>query len=664
MTRVDVSNDRVVALVAGELLSADPDALDAAIARAFEQVGRHRDVERAFYYRLDDDRGVFELAHEWHVAALGSMRAIERYARLSVAVLPAAFMDALRGGAPIALPRTRGALAAPIGQLVSADGDRALVMVPVLLDGGLLGVAGFSAARESAWGASDVELLTLVSQGVARAALRQRAEVERRELLARADASRAEAEASRAETAAIVCRISDAFVALDREGRCRFVNDRAVALLGRPREALIGEAFWTQNGALAGEPVREAFRRALETQQPVTVEAPSGDGARVHEVRVYPSPTGASVFAEDVTLRKRREEELANDREYLTREMGGAEPSPDLVGFGEGLRELLERASLVAATSTTVLITGETGTGKELVARAIHDRSPRRERLLVKVNCAAISAGLVESELFGHEKGAFTGALARRKGRFELAHGGTLFLDEVGELPLELQAKLLRVLQERELERVGGTETVRVDVRVVAATNRNLPDMVARGAFREDLYYRLAVFPLALPPLRERPRDVPVLVHALLRRFAREAGKRITAVSPEAMRALADYRWPGNVRELQNVVERAVILARGDVLGIEALPTFAAEPAGPAPVVARGEASADGGRPSGTLVRIPGKIDEAERDFVARTLSELDWVIEGEHGAARRLGLHPNTLRSRLKRWGLRRPEAHGRLAC
>ena len=290
---------------------------------------------------------------------------------------------------------------------------------------------------------------------------------------------------------------------------------------------------------------------------------------------------------------------------------------------------------MVAGTNTTVLITGETGTGKELVARAIHEASPRRERLLVKVNCAAISAGLVESELFGHEKGAFTGAVGKHKGRFELAHGGTLFLDEIGELPPETQVKLLRVLQEREFERVGGNETIRVDVRVVAATNRNLPQMVARGQFREDLYYRLNVFPIALPPLRERAEDVPPLVNSVLRRYARQAGKRIDDVAPEAMWRLLAYKWPGNIRELQNVIERAVVFARGNVLSPLA--------------VAQAAVSTDAAPPR--------TIAEVERWYVEQVLTETRWVIEGERGAARRLGLHPNTLRSRLKRWGVARPQ-------
>jgi formate hydrogenlyase transcriptional activator len=325
----------------------------------------------------------------------------------------------------------------------------------------------------------------------------------------------------------------------------------------------------------------------------------------------------------------------------------------EVVGLDPGLRQVMESVERVAATNTNVLITGETGTGKEMIARAIHDASPRRERLLVKVNCAAISAGLVESELFGHEKGAFTGAVQRRKGRFELAHGGTLFLDEIGELPPEMQVKLLRVLQEREFERVGGSETVRVDVRVIAATNRNLRGMMARGRFREDLYYRLAVFPVALPPLRQRAADIPLLVRSFLLRFARQAGRPIRDLTPEAMEALVSYRWPGNVRELQNVIERAVVLSRGPLLDLDALPDLS-----DGGLYAYSDEGANANTPSPVIpIRAPARtIDEVERGYVAEVLAETSWVIEGERGAARRLGLHPNTLRSRLKRWGLTRP--------
>ena len=644
------SRDHVAALVATELLRAPPESIDEAIVRALGEVARHVAAERGYYYRLDAAEGAFVLAHEWHGPDLRPMREAARFARLPVTILPAALLETLRGGRVIALPRTRGLLDGAIEDIVAPDGDRALAIVPALLGGTLLGVAGFAAARTEPWAAEDVELVTLVADGVARAVERQRAE-------AASVAARAEAEEARAEMAAVVSRIADAFIALDPQGRYRFVNDAAVAMIGRPREALIGLEPWVADRRLEGGRVQAAFQRAVSEQRAVSFDVAHPDGRRHYAIRLYPSPTGASVFAEDVTERKRREEELSSEREYLLTAAGDLDAAPRLVGFGDGLAEVMARVDMVAAGTTNVLITGETGTGKELVARAIHERSPRRGRLLVKVNCAAISSGLVESELFGHEKGAFTGALARRKGRFEVAHGGTLLLDEVGELPLDLQAKLLRVLQERELERVGGTETVRVDVRVLAATNRDLAAMVARGTFREDLYYRLAVFPVALPPLRARAGDIAILAHAFLRRFARQAGKRIEGFAPEAMRRLESYRWPGNVRELQNVVERAVILETGRLVGVEALPELGPAAAlEEAPLRAFLGASAPVGEPHRAFVRLPRTIDTVERDYVARTLEETDWIIEGDRGAARRLGLHPNTLRSRLKRWGLKRP--------
>jgi formate hydrogenlyase transcriptional activator len=488
------------------------------------------------------------------------------------------------------------------------------------------------------------------------------AEAERAALLVHAEEARIEAEVARAEVASILSRISDAFVALDREGRYSYANDRALALLGRSRTDLIGQVAWCEPQPL-GDAFYEAYRQAVAGQRAITVAARVPGQPRWYEARLYPSPTGVSIFLDDISDRKTREEQLATDRDYLRQELGGTDAFTEIVGLNPSLRTMMTRVSMVAATNTNVLITGETGTGKELVARAIHDASPRRDRLLVKVNCAAISAGLVESELFGHERGAFTGAIQRRKGRFELAHGGTLFLDEVGELPLETQVKLLRVLQEREFERVGGSETIRVDVRVVAATNRNLPEMIRAGTFREDLYYRLNVFPVTLPPLRERADDIPLLAHTFLRRLVRPAGRAIRDIAPRAMAALCAYRWPGNVRELENVIERAIVLATGDVLDLDALPELTAPPeptplrsvpppAQPyqaAPVLA-------GPRPDELAPEPPPTMAELERSYVEQALAATGWVIEGERGAARRLGLHPNTLRSRLKRWGITRP--------
>ena len=313
----------------------------------------------------------------------------------------------------------------------------------------------------------------------------------------------------------------------------------------------------------------------------------------------------------------------------------------EIVGKSPGLKRLLDQLALVASTESTVLVLGETGTGKELVARAIHDRSPRRERPLVKVNCAALPRELVESELFGHEKGAFTGATQQRRGRFELADGGTLFLDEVGELPLEAQAKLLRVLQEQEFERVGGTRALRTDVRLIAATNRDLGSRAAAGAFRPDLFYRLNVFPVTVPPLRERREDILPLVSHFLAKAARKLGKSFEGVAPAFLERAMAYDWPGNVRELENAVERAAILARGPVL--EATEPFEIT------------APARSDRPSPAPMPPAGTLEDVERAHIQRVLGETHWVIEGKQGAAALLGLNPSTLRGRMRKLGIRK---------
>jgi transcriptional regulator with GAF, ATPase, and Fis domain len=309
----------------------------------------------------------------------------------------------------------------------------------------------------------------------------------------------------------------------------------------------------------------------------------------------------------------------------------------------------------VAPTASTVLLRGETGTGKELVAHAIHINSPRESGPFVRVNCAALAPGILESELFGHEKGAFTGAVARRAGRFELADGGTLFLDEVGDLPVEVQIKLLRTLQEREFERVGGTETLKVDVRVVSATNRNLEAMIGEGKFREDLYYRLNVFPIHLPALRERVEDIPRLVEHFLIRFGRTSGKSIRGISAEALSVLQGYAWPGNVRELENAIERAMIVARGPEIQAADLELFrrastAPTNSSPVPVAPPGQAP-PAGQPSPSLGRplTARLLDEEKREIMA-TIERLGGNIAG---AARALGINRSTLYYRLRKHGL-----------
>ncbi|MGA2318950.1 MAG: sigma 54-interacting transcriptional regulator [Thermodesulfobacteriota bacterium] len=360
--------------------------------------------------------------------------------------------------------------------------------------------------------------------------------------------------------------------------------------------------------------------------------------------------------AADITERKRAEEalyrrelelrtalseiktlkdQLEAENIYFRREIKMRHQFDHILGQSDGLKYVLYRAEQVAPMNTTVLILGETGTGKDLIAAAIHDMSPRKDRPLITVNCAALPGNLIESELFGREKGAFTGADTRQVGRFEIANGSTLCLDEIGELPLEVQAKLLRVIQHNEFERLGSSQTTKVDVRIVATTNRNLEEEVRKGRFREDLYYRLNVFPITVPPLRQRTEDIPLMAQAFIERYSRKLGKQITSIQKETMKALQDYLWPGNVRELESVIERAMILCPGPVFQL----------------VDKLEISSP---PLSSTVRT---LEETERNQILKTLSETRWRIEGKDGAAAILGLHPSTLRARMHKLGIRRPE-------
>jgi len=328
--------------------------------------------------------------------------------------------------------------------------------------------------------------------------------------------------------------------------------------------------------------------------------------------------------------------QLEEENRYLQEEIKSDYNFEEIVGQSPAIKRVFKAVETVAPAGTTVLILGETGTGKELVARALHNLSSRRGKALVKVNCAALPAGLIESELFGHEKGAFTGAIARKIGRFELAHGGTLFLDEIGDLPLELQPKLLRVLQEGEFERVGASDTTTVDVRVITATNRDLETAAREGRFRPDLYYRLNVFPIRLPPLRERKEDVPLLVRYLTLRYGARLAKRIPAVSQETMDVLRAYPWPGNVRELENVIERAMILSGGAELDLS------------------GSLTTIGGGGVEAGVRT---LEDIQREYIRLVLERTGWRVSGDGGAAELLGMKATTLEARMKKLGIKRTD-------
>jgi formate hydrogenlyase transcriptional activator len=385
-------------------------------------------------------------------------------------------------------------------------------------------------------------------------------------------------------------------------------------------------------------PLTTARRRlgamVFTCKQPAAYDAAEVDFLQQVANQVAVAVENALAFQELAAIK----DQLAQEKAYLEEEVRN-ETFNEMVAVSGALRGALKKVETVAPTDSTVLICGETGTGKELIARAVHDLSPRNSRTFVKLNCAAIPTGLLESDFFGHEKGAFTGAVSQKVGRFELAHRGTLFLDEVGDIPLELQPKLLRVLQEQEFERLGGTKTIKVDVRLVAATNRDLPRMVADGRFRDDLYYRLDVFPIMLPPLRERPEAIPSLVRRFTQRFAQRMGRQIETIPAAVMDALVRYPWPGNVRELQNVIERAVILSPGRSLQV---PLSELKP-----VASRSLEKTTAGA---TLV-------DAERQHILGVLRETGWVLGGPKGAASRLGMKRSTLQWKMKRLGIARTE-------
>jgi formate hydrogenlyase transcriptional activator len=377
------------------------------------------------------------------------------------------------------------------------------------------------------------------------------------------------------------------------------------------------------------------------------------------EARVVARTSELSAALAEVERLKIR---LQQENHYLKQEISESANSGEIIGSSPALQAALRKVALVAATDTTVLIHGETGTGKELIARALHEQSPRRDRPMVKLNCSAISAGLVESELFGHVKGAFTGASERRIGRFELADGGTLFLDEVSELPLETQAKLLRVLQEREFEPVGSSKTVKVDVRVVAATNRDLAADAGEGRFRSDLYYRLNVFPLDLPPLRERPDDIETLAVHFMQRMSRKLGKPLTRIAPETLSRLRTHTWPGNIRDLQNTIERAAVLTTDGTLVVDWELGPARRPTAtvaPVPSVAATNGTTAPAAPAATSVPSHDSagnvltLEALERAHMISVLRKTRGVIEGPRGAAKLLDLKPSTTRFRMKKLGI-----------
>jgi formate hydrogenlyase transcriptional activator len=505
------------------------------------------------------------------------------------------------------------------------------------------------------------------------------------------DGETSDAELWRAHSKLILDAAGEGIYGLDVWGRSIFVNPAAARMTGHLVEELLGKSMHEAvhhshpDGSEYPDhscPIYSAFKSGM-------IQSASDDVFWRKDGSSFPveytsTPlfngkelVGAVVVFRDISLRQRTEDQLRSalseverlkeqlqiENRTLRREIESTRELSQLIGRGSGLRETMRLAERIAVTHSTVLIQGETGTGKELIARAIHRLSPRHDGPLVRVNCAAISSQLVESELFGHEKGAFTGAVQQRAGRFEQAHGGTLFLDEVGELPLETQAKLLRVLQERELERVGGNATLKVDVRVIAATNRDLRALVRDGGFRSDLYFRLDVVPIRVPRLRERRSDIPALADHFLLQLEQRWGRQLGRLSERALDELLAYEWPGNVRELANVIERAAILNDGGPIEVPSeLLAFAAEAE-----LSGGTSTAPRVTPASVERELPGpaparaereplpKLADIERAHILRALEAARWRLAGPDGAGAVLGMHPNTLRHRMKKLRIER---------
>jgi PAS domain S-box-containing protein len=524
-----------------------------------------------------------------------------------------------------------------------AAGTPSTIHVPLLADADLIGVLNVTAPGEQAFDRQAIEIAqevaSLIAVAIRQAQLRERVERYANELEDRVLARTADLERSENRLAAILNALPDLVFVVNDEGRYVEILTSREDLLYRAAEDMKGRRFHDILPAATAEAHLRLVQQTLATRTSQTLEYSLRvlAGERWFEGRtgllgvLVDGHPAVTFIARDVTDRKRAEE-LESQNIYLREEINVERSYGEVVGESPAMRKVFKAIGMVADTESTVLVLGETGTGKELTARAIHNLSRRRQGVMVKVNCAALPSSLAESELFGHERGAFTGAVQQKKGRFELAHNGTIFLDEVGELSAEVQVKLLRVLQEQEFERLGSTRPIKVNVRVIAATNRNLEEEVARGRFRSDLFYRLNIFPIHLPPLRERKPDVPLLATHFTTEFARRMGKAVRGIEATAMARLMAYEWPGNVRELANVLERAVILCDRPSIHEEHLGVIGRD---------RREAGA-----------FP-TLEEVERQHIIRALAQTGGVLAGPQGAAKLLGMRRSTVWSRMRKLGI-----------
>ncbi len=680
--------EALVSEISARFLSLDLGQIDPAIDTTLSRLGAFLNVDRGSVSQLDETNEALIFTHYW-----SRDNEPPPSLRLDAAnLMPFGLSRLMRGETHQFSSLDELPPDSPDREFLRSRGARSAVALPLIIDGKVIGTLGFSANVERTWDPTLLARLRLVADVLANALARTRLHAHLQQTMA--ERVRFEtligdlaAQFVNLESDQVDGAIEDA-----QRRLCEALDlDRSALFEFNAEDWPVLTHFWTRPGCpelpaergtatpmfpwvasrvRRGETVcissirdipedvpDRAHFKMIHARSNATLPLMAADRvigaltfAALREERTWPDDTMrrlkliAQVFA-NALARKRVElelrrtlEENARLRERLIAENGQLRHeveerrgASEITGQSPAIRKLLDQIEQVAPTDATVLLLGETGTGKELIARAIHERSRRSQRAMVSVNCAAIPSALIESELFGREKGAYTGALARQIGRFELADGSMIFLDEVGELPAETQAKLLRVLQEREVERLGGARPIKINVRVIAATNRDIEHMVADGAFREDLYYRLNVFAIRVPPLRERPEDIPALVWTFVDQCARALGKRIETISKEQMLALQRYPWPGNVRELRNAVERAVIVSDSPRLFIEPP------------------------RATRTRLKRTMKLEDVEREHILTVLESTGWRIRGSGGAAEILGLKPSTLESRMAKLGLRR---------
>ncbi len=636
--------EALLADLSARFVNLPPDEVDAEIEKAQRRVCECLELDLSAFWEWETDQsGILLLTHLYR--PLGGPPVPERM--VATENFPWC-LDQLSQGNVIVLPRTDDAPPEAAVDLASWRhyGIKSNLGFPLAAGGGeMLGVLSFCTTRtERLWTEPQVKRLGLIAQVFANAIVRQRIEQALRE---------SEERLSLATEAAGIGTWE-----LDGPGRHFLVAAQIMDLFGLPPvDRLEVERFLALVHAEDRETVQEAMRQGVNSREMKVVEyrisRPDGpvrwmvSQGRLCDRGAGKPPRLMGVTA-DITERKQGEEalrlaldevkrlrdRLQQENVYLREQVFAAAGHGDIVGESKVVRRMLGLARKVAPTDSAVLITGETGTGKELLAQFIHDLSPRKTKTMVKVNCAALPGPLIESELFGREKGAYTGAMTRQIGRFEVADGSTIFLDEIGDLPLDLQAKLLRVLQDGQYERLGSHSTLKTDVRVIAATNHNLGAMVREGKFREDLFHRLSVFPIEVPPLRARVEDIPLLVWKIVQEFNTKIGRAIESIPAQSMDQLKRYPWPGNIRELRNLIERAMILSDGRSLEV-AFP----------------------GASTGSAVR-PDTLEEMERRHILDVLERARWRISGRSGAAEILGLLPTTLHSRMKKLGITRPPA------